>query len=260
MTDQQPTAGSFGAVQYHGKKFLVDAVRANPSRYAVVVAVLTFLVLILIITTWVYYRKWKDLEKPEGMIGILPNNNLRTGSNNTLWQHGSLTDQPGLRNIGHEMKPHMYAVYSPAHRGYTARRSGAGRRGSGSREHYLPAGAARGLGEDDGTYTPVDPSTHASGLVDPTITCPNGTKVKQSFYEHYGPDVACSVSGGAEGCGKSWDPSATAEAQALSTVGSYQHDPYGEKALQNAVNLDNQTTLTDDQLMTMMAQTSSGVM
>jgi hypothetical protein len=36
-------------------------------------------------------------------------------------------------------------------------------------------------------------------------------------------------------CGANWDPAAAAEAQALATAGSYDHDSYGEAGLQKAI-------------------------
>jgi len=57
-------------------------------------------------------------------------------------------------------------------------------------------------------------------------------------------------------CGRGWDPAATAEAQALATVGSLQHDSYGEKKLQGAINAayDGNVGLSDDQLAALMHQ------
>jgi len=37
-------------------------------------------------------------------------------------------------------------------------------------------------------------------------------------------------------CKQIWDPAAAAEAEALAAVGSYQHDHYGERSLQHAIN------------------------
>ena len=55
-------------------------------------------------------------------------------------------------------------------------------------------------------------------------------------------------------CSAKWDLAATAEAQALATVGSYQHDMYGERALQSAINAayDGNAGLTDAELQTLM--------
>ena len=57
-------------------------------------------------------------------------------------------------------------------------------------------------------------------------------------------------------CGRGWNPAATAEAQALATVGALQHDSYGERKLQKAINaaFDSDLGLSDDQLATLMHQ------
>jgi hypothetical protein len=57
-------------------------------------------------------------------------------------------------------------------------------------------------------------------------------------------------------CGVGWDPAASAEAEALATIGSLQHDSYGEPRLQNAINAayDSSVGLSDEQLSTLMHQ------
>jgi hypothetical protein len=57
-------------------------------------------------------------------------------------------------------------------------------------------------------------------------------------------------------CKAAWDPAASAEAQALATVGSLQHDSYGERRLQGAINAayDSNIGLTDAQLQELMHQ------
>ncbi len=55
-------------------------------------------------------------------------------------------------------------------------------------------------------------------------------------------------------CSPHWDPAATAEAQALATVGSLQHDNFGETKLQSAVNAayDSNIGLDDNELSQLM--------
>ena len=66
--------------------------------------------------------------------------------------------------------------------------------------------------------------------------CPPGYTVRTSGNSQYCvpannmPDLKHNA------CKQSWDPAASAEAQALATVGSYQHDQYGERSLQHAIN------------------------
>jgi hypothetical protein len=57
-------------------------------------------------------------------------------------------------------------------------------------------------------------------------------------------------------CGVGWDPAASAEAQALATVGSLQHDSYGERRLQRAVDgaFDANAGLSDRDLEALMHQ------
>jgi hypothetical protein len=57
-------------------------------------------------------------------------------------------------------------------------------------------------------------------------------------------------------CGVGWDPAASAEAQALATVGSLQHDSYGERRLQRAVDgaFDSNVGLSDRDLEALMHQ------
>jgi hypothetical protein len=63
--------------------------------------------------------------------------------------------------------------------------------------------------------------------------CPEGYALRAdgaSQYcvpERYAPDLSA--------CKAEWDPAAAAEAQALATVGAFQHDDYGERALQGAI-------------------------
>jgi hypothetical protein len=49
-----------------------------------------------------------------------------------------------------------------------------------------------------------------------------------------------------------WDPEAAAEAQALATTGSLQHDSYGERALQQTINDAYDGGLTDEHLVNAM--------
>jgi hypothetical protein len=65
-----------------------------------------------------------------------------------------------------------------------------------------------------------------------------------------------SLPGPAKVCHRGWDPAASAEAEALATVGSLQHDSYGEGKLQRAINAayDANTDLSDSQLEAVMHQ------
>jgi len=56
-------------------------------------------------------------------------------------------------------------------------------------------------------------------------------------------------------CGQ-WDPAASAEAQALATVGSLQHDSHGERKLQSAINVayDGNVGISNAELQELMHQ------
>jgi hypothetical protein len=65
-----------------------------------------------------------------------------------------------------------------------------------------------------------------------------------------------SMPGPATVCKAGWDPAASAEAEALATVGSLQHDSYGEGKLQRAINAayDSSAGMSDAQLEAVMHQ------
>jgi hypothetical protein len=95
----------------------------------------------------------------------------------------------------------------------------------------------------------------------PTNPCPMGT----TPVNYQNPDGSMmtwckpgsALPGPATVCtGSTWDPAAEAEAQALGTVGSFQHDSYGEAKLQHAINeaYDANVGLSDEQLATLMQQ------
>ena len=61
-----------------------------------------------------------------------------------------------------------------------------------------------------------------------TYLNPQGAQVTVCTDASGGPDMSS--------CTSPWDMTATAEAQALAEVGGFQHDTYGERALQAAIN------------------------
>jgi len=72
-------------------------------------------------------------------------------------------------------------------------------------------------------------------------SCPTGTTAL-TYQDVDGALLTRCVSNGGlpsmnnSACKQIWDPAAAAEAEALATVGSYQHDHYGERSLQHAIN------------------------
>jgi hypothetical protein len=108
--------------------------------------------------------------------------------------------------------------------------------------------------------TPIDMSTAganpgpcAAGMTPVTYQNPDGSLLTRCVSS--GPSVVADPTAILAACGMTWDPAATAEAQALATVGSFQHDGYGERKLQNAINAayDSNVGITDDQLAQVMA-------
>jgi hypothetical protein len=83
-----------------------------------------------------------------------------------------------------------------------------------------------------------------------TYQDPQGALMVRCGQNNVGPDMTA--------CRGTWDPAATAEAQALATVGSLQHDSYGERSLMGAVDLAFDATtaagLSDAQLQNLMHQ------
>jgi hypothetical protein len=73
----------------------------------------------------------------------------------------------------------------------------------------------------------------------PASPCPAGTTAV-SYQDEGGALLTRCVSAGYKAnlsaCKAGWNPMAVAEAQALATVGAYQHDDYGEASLQAAIN------------------------
>jgi hypothetical protein len=82
--------------------------------------------------------------------------------------------------------------------------------------------------------------------------CPKGYTLRTDGTSQY--CVPAGYKANLSACKASWDPTAVTEAQALATVGAYQHDDYGETSLQAAINsaYDTNVGLSESQLATMM--------
>jgi hypothetical protein len=82
--------------------------------------------------------------------------------------------------------------------------------------------------------------------------CPKGYTLRTDGTSQY--CVPAGYKANMSACKAGWDPTAVAEAQALATVGAYQHDNYGEASLQAAINsaYDTNVGLSESQLATMM--------
>jgi len=198
----------------HGKAFLQSTIGAHPGTTAMVMGGLIVLVLV-----FAYYAY---ANKGAGHFQVAPVNNMTTGNNNPLWQHGNM-DAGNWGPVHREATSWNVAAYHPDWRAGGTR----------------PAGGAR---EGLGNRGPCGP-----GEVALVVQGPNGTTATycRSTSDLPGPPAVC---------GRGWDPAASAEAEALATVGSLPHRSYGEGRLDSAVDaaFDSGHGLSDDQLTTLM--------
>lgn len=147
---------------------------------------------------------------------ISPVNNLTTGNNNPLWQLGAM-------DAGN---------WGPVHRDPTAWNVAAYHPG------WRPGGGGTCYGKEGSAV-----GCNREGLAPGGPVAPNGGTI----YLRPGPPSLC---------GRGWDPAASAEAEALATVGALQHESYGEGRLQGAIDAayDSSHGLSDDQLAALMHQ------
>ena len=176
------------------------------------------LILVLIgIIAYVGYLQVKcKSAKGKGTFGVRPYNNLHTGNNNPLWWHGSGDAGWGGPVHREETDIHL-AAYAP--QAYAGLQEGLSARP----KSHCPAGT-----------TPVSYQNEGGALLTRCVSA--GYKANMSA------------------CNTGWEPQAVAEAQALATVGSYQHDDYGETNLQAAINsaYDANMGLSESQLAKLM--------
>jgi hypothetical protein len=190
---------SFNEATGHGKALFQSTIGHHPVAAAVAMGGLVFVILILA------YNLHKCRKKGgKSSFGIRPGNNLVTGSNNPQWWHGS-GDAGYGGSVHRETTPiHHAAFYGSTHREgleVTPPKTGCP---PGTKTLYSP--------DEGGSLKPYCvPEDYSS-----------------SQYKPYSPSTAS--------CKATWDPSATAEAVYLATVGSLQHDSYGEARLQSAIN------------------------
>lgn len=210
------------SAQYHGKKFLESTIGCHPVSAAVVIGVLVLLVVIVIA---VAVRKNNDLKActsgKSGFAGAR-SNNLTTGNNNPLWWWGS-ADASLYGSVGRPSTAYHAATWNPAWR-------------SDTRKPIHHGGKREGLATP---LPPVMPPTMpASGG---GLECVPGWKMGADGMCHFpSHDTAPVGPQNASNCARNvheWDPAATAEAQALAQVQALPPDNYGERLLQNAVNL-----------------------
>jgi hypothetical protein len=206
----------------HGRAFLKSTIGAHPVASAIVLAVLVVLVLVL----GFYVAHYKAKCGKSGF-HISPISNLTTGNNNPEWQLGSM-DAGNWGPVHREATAYNVAAYHPGWR------TGNYRQVSSKEGMASGSAAACAPGETAVTYQNPDGSV---------VTYCRATD---------------SMPGPATVCKAGWDPAASAEAEALATVGSLQHDSYGEGKLQRAINAayDSSAGLSDAQLEDLMHTSS----
>jgi hypothetical protein len=210
----------------HSKAFLQSTIGQHPVATAVIMGILVVLILILAF----YVAKYKA-KASKGTFGIRSINNLNTGGNNPLWWHGS-----GDAGWGGPVQRENTAIQAAAFMPHLHQGSQV------EHDHMHQLRRYReGLATAPASLCPA--GTSAVSYQDD-----DGSMLTRCVPAGYSPDMST--------CKDGWDPAASAEAQALATVGSLQHDSYGERRLQSAINVayDGNVGLTDAQLQELMHQ------
>jgi hypothetical protein len=235
MSQEQPSfMQSMQESKAHGMAFLRSTIGRHPGATAIILAVLVLVIVILSFVLAHYRAKCRD-----GKSGfhIYPHGNLDTGSNNPLWQFGSM-DAGNWGPVHREATAWNVAAYEPGWR------AGRYRRATGYNTSHASC-AKEGMAAGG----PAHGSPCGPGETPVTYRNPDGTTMTycRSSDVLPGPPTVCGVG---------WDPAASAEAQALATVGSLQHDSYGERRLQRAVDgaFDANAGLSDRDLEALMHQ------
>jgi hypothetical protein len=216
---------SAAAAKSHGQALLKSTIGAHPVTTAVVMAVLVVVILVLAF----YVVKYRAQIKKGDGFHIAPISNLTTGNNNPEWQLGSM-DAGNWGPVHRAATSWNVAAYHPSWRAGRYRQVSASGGKEGLAANNSASAAACAPGESAVTYQNPDGSV---------VTYCRSTD---------------SLPGPATVCHRGWDPAASAEAEALATVGSLQHDSYGEGKLQRAINAayDANTGLSDAQLEGLM--------
>ena len=110
---------------------------------------------------------------------------------------------------------------------------------------YLYSSCRKSLKKSGFEGLAAAPSSHKA-------PCPKGYTLRTDGTSQY--CVPAGYKANMSACNTGWEPQAVAEAQALATVGSYQHDDYGETNLQAAINsaYDANMGLSESQLAKLM--------
>ena len=236
-------------------------VTANP---LVVLGMLVALVIILIVVLYHYHGCTPSSSSSKASFGITRMNNLQTGSNNPIWQLGS-GDAGWGGSLHRETTPAQAAVFHPAWRADYSNnlmtREGLatspmpGANGGGIQK--MPSSS--GWDAVIKNAKPIGGNVKPTPVINPLQGCPKGSKAVSYKNDDGAVVTYCVPTGGlpntsSMSCALQWNPAATAEAQALATVGTYTADNYGELQLQDAINGAFNTgstgsgVLSDDQL------------
>ena len=196
----QAVAFHTGEIMGHRKKMIQATFGQHPTT------VLAVMVILVAMIGFFIYKLIKGNKKDH--FGIRQVNNMTTGGNNPLWWHGS-ADAGSGGSIHRDITRTQASVYMPNLRYYD--------------------GIHEGL-ETSPDESGVTASPCPAGMTALTYQDVDGALLTRCVSKNGLP----SVNHGA--CRENWNPAASAEAQALATVGSFQHDHYGEKNLQHAIN------------------------
>jgi hypothetical protein len=220
-------------------------VARHSGKFIIAMAVVVLLLLVFVI--------WKAVDKKEGYMnespylsGMLNHTNWQSGGNSPQWQYGGENAGAGGSMETAWTDYHNVfraSVFDPDVRGalyggtyptsYPTDGPFAVINGRYHRSGYGPHSNLASVGHKDGMGNPTDPS---SILSDQSIA----------------PVDAWSQFG--ECCSPTWGPSATAEAQVLTTAQALEGYDYGNAAIQNAVNQTEDASVgyTDCQLQSML--------
>jgi hypothetical protein len=266
MSEAQTAMGA----EHHGKMFLAATIGKHPARAATVMSILIILTIVLIGSSVMYHARWKSCANPKSgfqAAGMVPISNFAMGTNNPLWQRGSMatggllehddvTDTQASAYVISLQPPvqrHMAQRAAYARLARTAARAAAGREGmrGGRREKWYsppPGGMCKSgdvLVTDD-----IDPSGKRVGQ------CGSAAEVNaMQMDEIPDPDIDMDPDSPDIGsCGDQWDPEAALETQALAATGGFAPATYGVARLEDAAVgvLDTSRGLSDAQLTTLM--------
>jgi hypothetical protein len=220
----------------HVSRGLKDGLKAFVGTHPVATgyAMIALVVAVIALMFAVHHYKAKaDAPPPPSKFGVRSVNNLTTGSNNPLWWHGA-GDAGWGGSVHRETTGIQAAAYMPNLR-----------RGDQVEPGFMHQSGARREGLAPGpTIGPASPCP--PGMTATTYQDPDGSLLTRCVPAGYNPNMSA--------CSAGWDPAATAEAEALATVGSLEQDGYGEASLQKAIALayDGTAGFTDTQLSALM--------